>query len=305
VRKDITAPAKGSAPAPAPLGREGSSARRFLKALFNLPGVERMLGWCGIREGLWRIYSRWFGPSGGIMQLQLGAWRARFYVHSDWTAAYLRSFGSEQELLERLVSIVKPADVVYDIGANMGLHAVFLAQAVGAHGQIGAFEPELHYCERLRGNATLNGVRNIRICSVALGDHACELELLPSEPGKAAPRLTDHPPDAGRSRAGLKVQVVEGDHLVETENLPLPRLVKIDVEGFEYAVLRGLRRTLSNPLCQIVCCEVHPRLLPEGVGQGEILNFLKSCGYSRFEVLPRPPDQHILAFKNDDEAPQR
>jgi FkbM family methyltransferase len=297
VRKDIKAPAEGSTPAPAPLGREGSSARRFVKALFNVPGIERMLGWCGLRGVLWRIYCRWFGPSGGIMQLQLGAQHARFYVHTDWTAAYLRSFGSEQELLERLVSIVKPGDVVYDIGANMGLHAVFLAQAVGGQGQIIAFEPELHYCERLRGNAALNDVRNIRVRSEALGDHACELELLPSEPGKAAPRLADHSPDARGGRAGSKVQVVEGDRLVETENLPLPRLVKIDVEGFEYAVLRGLRRTLSNSLCQIVCCEVHLRLLPEGVGQGEILDFLKSCGYSRFDVCPRPPDQHILAFK--------
>jgi FkbM family methyltransferase len=236
--------------------------------------------------------------------LQLGDHRPRFYVHSDWAAADIRSFGSEQQLLERLVSIVKPGDVVYDVGANMGLHAVFLAQAVGDSGQVIAFEPELHYCERLRGNAALNGVRNIRISTMALGDRACELELLPSEPGKAAPRLADHLPEAGGSHAGPKVQVVEGDRLVETEKLPLPRAVKIDVEGFEYAVLKGLRRTLSNPVCQIVCCEVHPRLLPEGVTQDNIVDFLKSCGYTRFDFLPRPPDQHILAFK-DAEASQR
>jgi FkbM family methyltransferase len=239
------------------------------------------------------------------MQVELGTQRARFYVHSDWAAAELRSFNGEQKLLERLVTIVKPGDVVYDVGANMGMHAVLLAQAVGGKGQIITFEPELHYCERLRGNAALNGLQNIRISTMALGDHACELELLPSEPGNTAPRLADRPPEAGRSRAGPKVQVVEGDRLIETDRLPLPRMVKIDVEGFEYAVLKGLRCTLSNPACQIVCCEVHPRLLPEGVTQGEIIDFLRSCGYNRFDVLPRPPDQHILAFKDGEEASER
>jgi FkbM family methyltransferase len=236
--------------------------------------------------------------------LELGARSARFYVHSDGVAADLRSFGGEQELLERLVSMLKPSDVVYDVGAHMGLYCVFLGQAVGGRGQIIAFEPEPHYCERLRGNAALNGLRNVRVYRLALGDCACELELLPAQFG-ASPRLTDHPPDAGGGRTGFKVQVVEGDRLVEIENLPLPRVIKIDVEGYEYAVIRGLRRTLSNPLCGIVCCEVHPRFLPGGVGAEEILNFLKSCGYTRFDVLPRPPDQHILAFKDGEEAPQR
>jgi len=300
------APAEGSAPATfTPYGPERNSARRFMKALFNAPGVARILGWCGIRGTLWRIYSRWFGPSGGIMPLQLGGRRARFYVHSEWAANDLRTFGSEPKLLERLLSIVKPGDVVYDIGANMGLHAVFLGQAVGSHGQIVAFEPEPHYCERLRGNAALNGLRNVRICTMALGDHDCELELLPSEAGRSAPRLADQPRDAGRGRTGFKVQVVEGDRLAETENLPIPRMVKIDVEGFEYAVLKGLRRTLSNPACQIVCCEVHSRLLPEDVTQSIIIDFLKSCGYNRLDILPRPPEQHILAFKDDAEVPPR
>jgi len=229
--------------------------------------------------------------------LELGARRTRFYVHSDWVAEDLRSFGGEQEVLERLLSTLKPGDVVYDVGANLGLYAVFLGQAVGPGGQVIAFEPEPHYCDRLRGNAALNGLRNIRVSCRALGDRPGDLELLPSEVGKAAPRLAEFTPESARRRAGAKVHVMEGDRLAEIENLPLPRAVKIDVEGHEYAVLRGLRRTLSNPLCQILCCEVHPDLLPEGVRPDEILDLLKACGFTRFDVLPRPPEQHVLAFK--------
>lgn len=297
MQKGLTEPARGDTPAPAPLRSESGRISRLVSGLLNRQWFMSLLGWCGVRGLLWRTYCRLLGPRGGIVQLESGTQRARFYVHSEWVAADLMSFGGEQKLLERLVSMLKPGDVVYDIGANLGLYAVFLGHAVGPQGRVIAFEPEPHYCERLRGNAALNGLRNVRVFCLALGDRAGELELLPSQRGTAAPRLAEFPPAGDWGRAGSKVQVVEGDRLVEDENLLPPRAVKIDVEGHEYAVIRGLRRTLSNPLCQIVCCEVHPGLLPEGVGPGEVIDLLKSWGFTRFDVLPRPPEQHVLAFK--------
>lgn len=295
--KGVTEPAKGVAPAPVPLRGETGYIGRLVTGVFNHQWLSRVLGWCRVRGLLWRTYCRWFGPRGGILQLELGAQRARFYVHSKWVAADLMSFGNEQVLLERLVSMLRPGDVVYDIGANMGLYAVFLGQAVGAQGQVIAFEPEAHYCERLLGNAALNRIHNVRVFCLALGDYSHESKLLPSKRGTAAPRLAELPPAGGWGRPQHKVQVVEGDRLVEIENLSPPRAVKIDVEGYEYAVIRGLRRTLSNPLCEIVCCEIHPGLLPEGLGPEEVLEILKSCGFTRFDVLPRPPELHVLAFK--------
>jgi FkbM family methyltransferase len=178
----------------------------------------------------------------------------------------------------------------------MGLYAVFLGQAVGAAGHIVAFEPEPHYCERLRANLALNGLSNVRIVPLALGDHSGASQLLPGTPLRS-PRLAKLSPAGTRVPVGHEVQVVEGDRLVAIESLPLPRLVKIDVEGHEYAVTRGLRSTLTNSACQIVCCEVHSQLLPEGLDPGEILNLLKSCGFTRFDVLPRAPDHHVVAFK--------
>jgi FkbM family methyltransferase len=224
----------------------------------------------------------------------LGAHHARFYVHSEWIAKDLKSFGGEHGLLSFLISMLRPGDDVYDVGANMGIHAVFLGQAVGARGHI---EPETHYCERRRANVALNGLSNVRIVPLALGDRSYASELLPSVRGFASPRLAE-PSQAGICAPGSqKVQVVERDRLVEIESLPLPRLAKIDIEGHEYAVIRGLRRTLANSACRRVCCEVHPRLLPEGLNPEEILNLLKSCGFTRFDVLPRLPEHHVGAFK--------
>jgi FkbM family methyltransferase len=265
----------------------------------------RALGKCGVRAYLWRKYCRWFGPGGGILRLDLGEYQAKFYVHSAWVFADLKSFGGEHDLLAFLTATVKPRDVVYDIGANMGLHAVFLAQAAGEHGLVVAFEPEDHYRERLRGNLALNGLKNVRIVPLALGDHSHVSEFLPSVRGVAAPRLAEARAQGADRRASQRVRVVCGDDFVEQERLPPPRLVKIDVEGHEHAVIRGLTRTLSNPACEVACCEIHPALLPEGLSPNDVLELLRRCGFTHLKILDRSTEQHVLAFKDGSEGPPR
>lgn len=262
----------------------------------------QVLGWCGVRAFLWRMYCHWFGPGGGILSLDLGERHARFYVHTQWVFADLKSFGGERDLLALLCSELEPGDAVYDVGANMGLYTVFLGQVVAERGLVVAFEPETHYCERLRANVALNGLHNVRIVPVALGDRSYTAGLLSSERGMAAPRV----PEARSERAGAgsflqRVRVVPGDELVEKQHLRLPRLVKIDVEGSEHAVIRGLAHTLSNPVCRLACCELHPKLLPEGLSPDDILTLLKACGFTRFDIRPRPPEQHVFAFKDSGE----
>jgi hypothetical protein len=97
---------------------------------------------------------------------------------------------------------------------------------------------------------------------------------------------------------GEMVDIVEGDQLVEAENLPLPRAVKIDVEGYEYAVIQGLRRTLGHHACQMVCCEIHPARLPAHVKPETVGDLLRSVGFNRIDTYPRWDKAfHLVAYK--------
>jgi hypothetical protein len=82
------------------------------------------------------------------------------------------------------------------------------------------------------------------------------------------------------------------------ENLPLPRVVKIDVEGYEYQVIRGLRKTLCDEKSQIVCCEIHPTMLPPDIEPEMVIELLESCGFNRIETYPCGERFHVFCQKD-------
>src|ERR1019366_1352619 len=124
-----------------------------------------------------------------------------------------------------------------------------------------ALEPQGQNYIHLQENLKLNGLTNFQCYRKALGDRSGQATLYASSMiGNSS--LLQHGQPGG---AGETVEVITGDEFVRAEGVPLPRVVKIDVEGFEYAVIKGLRTTLVQSACELVCCEVHPSLLPKDV----------------------------------------
>jgi FkbM family methyltransferase len=168
---------------------------------------------------------------------------------------------------------------------------------VGARGQVIAFEPEDQAYNQLHENLRLNQLSNVRVVKKALGEQNASGRIFVG--GEACPSLLAHEEDALQQTASQEVDIVEGDWLVHTEGLPIPRAVKIDVEGFECSVLRGLRQTLADPACVLLCCEIHPPFLPAGVGPSTIIDLTKSLGFSRVEIPPQAARIHLVASKGD------
>ena len=88
-----------------------------------------------------------------------------------------------------------------------------------------------------------------------------------------------------------------GDDLRRTAGLPLPKAVKIDVEGAEFAVLSGLKETLSSPVCELLCLEMHPCFSPAEVSPEMVLSLVRSLGFSRTASRRRGLDTHVIAEK--------
>lgn len=251
-----------------------------------------------LRLALRKLYHRWAAPSDGLLTVQVAGVAGQFKVNTPEELRVLESAGGaggEQRVIELLLSSVRPGDTIFDVGANVGLYTVLLAKKTGERGRVIAFEPEERTYEHLRGNLALNGLVNAQCFRMALGDHSGEAQLYSSQViGNCS--LLKQPGEAGGPV--VAVQVVEGDRLVDAEKLPLPRIIKIDVEGYEHSVIQGLRRVLANPACEMVCCEVHPSLLPPDVESGQIGDSLSLAGFSRVERYPRWDGTfHLVAFK--------
>ena len=267
----------------------------MLKRLTYRPEFLALARRLGLSKSLRKCYYYWARPRNGILRLQLGGREAQFFVRTPEELRILESAGGgEQAILERLMFSLVPGDVVYDVGANVGLYTILLALVVGEQGRVVAFEPEPRHFHHLRDNIRLNQLTNIRCFNMALGKQKGRATLHPGRVIGGSSLV----PGVGDTGSGTIVEVVTGDEWASAENLPPPRLVKIDVECYEYEVLQGLCSTLAQPACEYVCCEVHPSLLPGETRPEDVLDLLTSLGFADRTTHSRRDSFHVLARKH-------
>lgn len=205
---------------------------------------------------------------------------------------FMNGMGNETILLRKLLDSIRAGDVLYDIGASLGIHTVFMAKKTGKHGKVFAFEPEYHSYEALKKNVRLNGLNNIFVFNVALGREFGN-GTLASKGGTGDFSLLENCGDGN----GVQVPIVCGDTFILQNGLPLPNVVKIDVEGYEPYVVQGLENTLKRPECRILCCEIHPELLPSGVSLDEFFELQRRCGFTHIESYTRSCAIHVFCRK--------
>ena len=201
----------------------------------------------------------------------------------------------ERDFLAALKNHLCCGETALDIGAHFGEFSLPLAKILGERGRVLSFEPEKRNYQRLVYHVKLNALTNVQLFRIALGDKDEAGKIFFG--GEFCPSIVPLEDDKIRRSVCENIEIVRGDTFFARENLPIPHAVKVDVEGFEYAVLLGLRDTLANPICRLVCVEIHPEVLPPGVGGETITELLRSFGFGHFEAAQRDTEVHIVAAK--------
>jgi FkbM family methyltransferase len=259
-------------------------------------GVVHLARTLHLSEALKKWYWRWAAPPAHILRLQVVGREVGLYVRTPCELRELeRTPYGEEDFFEALSRVLGAGDAFFDIGSNLGKFAIPLAKLVGENGQVIAFEPEERNYRRIQENVQLNGLCNVRVYRKALGEKNGLGELFVA--GKVNDRSSLMRTAVPSCSNSTMVQIVQGDALREDDGLPVPRAVKIDVEGYEYSVLCGLQRTLANPGCELLCCEIHPRLLPPEVSAQQIEGFARAAGFETLEMRPRNGEIHMIAYK--------
>jgi FkbM family methyltransferase len=166
----------------------------------------------------------------------------------------------EPETIAWLRQNLREHDVFYDIGANIGLYAIFAAK-IRPTCRVYAFEPEAQNFSRLCANILLNGLDNITPCSFPLSERdAFEVfHVHDSQPGSARHGLgasgcwrEDSEPVVLR-QGGVSVTL---NTLVGKYGVPQPSLVKLDVDGLEENILDAGNQVLVSRALRSVLVEV-------------------------------------------------
>lgn len=210
-----------------------------------------------------------------------------------WIAARTASARYEDRFQSRMLAEIRERECVWDVGANVGLYASKFSEIVGPEGSVAAFEPSPTNFARL--SLAVGSLDNVVLMPMALGDRTGRLAFAEgSDAIGATSRVVGGAPHlAGET---VEVDVQRGDDVVRSAKAPDPDVIKIDTEGFELEVIRGLEQTLRRPKLRALFIEIHFALLHERGLDGapaEIERELEACGFS----CSWPDASHIVALR--------
>ena len=196
---------------------------------------------------------------------------------------FLHGFDSQDWLSDVFARILRPGDCMLDVGANIGIYTVFAAKLVGLTGQVHAFEASADILPELETNVGLNRLDNVHIHRQAVTDQCGTVTF--SQATTENTGLSSIRPLADRTAAVAEVPAITLDSLLP--DLPAVRLVKIDVEGAELLVLRGMSQLIERDRPDILL-ELTDEFLRElDADAGQVCDFLKEAGYEIHRVATR------------------
>lgn len=204
-----------------------------------------------------------------------------------------RSLMGESDIIDRLREVKRPDDVIWDVGANIGIIACHLLKGLTS-GQIVAFEPIPKNAERLRKNLELNTLEDrYHIQQLCLGDEETSIQF---------PIFDERVGAGGQSQISegdplrtIKVNQKTGDALIQSGAVLQPNIVKIDVEGAEWSVLQGMQSVL--PSIRFLAIEVHPERL--SVSTELIHRTLRNTGFNIEINGKRGEEYHLFATQHE------
>jgi len=189
---------------------------------------------------------------------------------------YLGEYETEQSVWVR--DILKPGGAFLDVGANVGYYTTLAAGIVGGSGQVVAFEPSPYAHAKLKTVIEDNQIDQVRLFQAAAGDEDGQLDLyMPNENYLHSPSLVQ----SNESYVPIKVDVFRLESHPALKSLNVIDLMKIDVEGFEPNVLRGMRMDLQAGRVRYLMCELNSGWLEaNGSSCEDLLDLIRSFGFT-------------------------
>jgi FkbM family methyltransferase len=210
----------------------------------------------------------------------------KFHIGPDWIYwSIYHGLGYEPEITDIVDKLVRPQDVVLDIGANFGWYSTLFAKKYQNNVEVHSFEPAPSTFNTLTENIKLNNIeQGIHLNQIALSDR----------PGTTQIHIF-----TGRSHAvasistldeeeydSFEVDVSTLDRYLESNNIDRVNFAKIDVEGNELFVLKGAANILRKEDAPILTVEVNNDTFTHfNYTAEDVWNLLREYDYDMFYAI--------------------
>lgn len=191
-------------------------------------------------------------------------WIVGSSTHGCWLGTY--EF-TKQSVIS---CFIKPGMRVFDIGANAGFYTIAFSRLVGKQGHVWAFEPLAENSNNILRHVYLNKLQNITLLQIAVTDQngIVGFQVANSNSMGAVSEGTDR----------YKVPAMSLDNLITKGTIPIPDMIKIDVEGAESLVLKGAKELMKKKKT-ILFISLHGDKQKQ-----QCLELLKSNGYDIYTL---------------------
>lgn len=206
-------------------------------------------------------------------------------IHKGFLLNRFMKVNHEMVIFQYYEKSLKEHSVMYDIGANIGVHTIAASQKIiNNKGKIICFEPDPSNLKLLKENIKLNQIESL--CEVVnsavsncIGQVKFQRDLVSSATGNLSSirEISLHHEWTNQKAIEISVDCVTLDFMVFQNKFLPPDIVKIDVEGAEYIVLEGMQQTMK---------EYHPDIVIDGMTE-ECFSILKYHGYNLYDLTSK------------------
>jgi FkbM family methyltransferase len=200
-----------------------------------------------------------------------------FFRFDSTIGRSLREYGEWAQVeLNFLFDFVEPGSTIIDIGAFIGTHTLAFSQIVGLKGTVYAFEPQLSAFQLLSSNVKQNAISNVRLFNTALSDIIGSISLSDFNPaykdnlGSFSLKTVTKSITDDNDKTTINLETLDKYEVEKCD------LIKIDVEGMEYKVLKGAEETIHH---------FHPLVFAECLSLDEgwkVILLMRDKGYKAF-----------------------
>jgi FkbM family methyltransferase len=214
-------------------------------------------------------------------QVRIDEHKLEFVVPNRIIAWRVKTILTKEPETIKWLKKIQRDDIFFDIGANIGLYSIFAAVCQGA--DVYGFEPESQNYSIFLKNIVLNNLSSrVTAFGLAISNNIMIDRLFLSEflwdGGQSCHSFGER---VGPNLEERHSKVVQGcvswtlDDLIEKKYVPIPRFIKIDVDGFEHRVIDGAKKTLENKKVESICIEINPKIKEHA----EIVPLMRDLGF--------------------------